>query len=93
MGEITFAPDLPQPQCGKVFRRIPVLRLLLPGFFVQHPLHYAAVFGAAYALLPTGTIIALFDRVLYRPPYMKNPNFFPIGNGFGFLTFIKDITY
>ena len=25
------------------------------------------------------------------PPYMKNPNLFPIGNGFGFLIFIKDI--
>ena len=60
VGEITFAPDLPQPQCGKVFRRIPVLRLLLSGFFVQHPLHHAAVFGAAYALLPAGTIIAFF---------------------------------
>ena len=32
-------------------------------------------------------------RVLYRPLYMKNPNFFPTGNGFGFLIFIKDITY
>ena len=58
--EITFAPDLPQPQCGKVFRRIPALRLLLSGFFVQHPLHHAAVFGAAYALLPAGTITAVF---------------------------------
>ena len=46
-------------------------------------------FGAACALLPAGTIIALFDRVLYRPPYRKNPNFFPIGNGFGFLVSIK----
>ena len=24
---------------------------------------------------------------------MKNPNFFPIGNRFGFLFYIKDITY
>ena len=60
VGEITFAPDLPQPQCGKVFRRIPVLRLLLPGFFMQHPLHHPTVLGAAYALLPTGTVAAVF---------------------------------
>ena len=60
MGEITFAPDLPQPQCGKVFRRIPILRLLLPGFLVQHPLHHPTVLGAAYALLPTGTVAAVF---------------------------------
>ena len=60
VGEITFAPDLPQPQCGKVFRRIPILRLLLPGFLVQHPLHHPTVLGAAYALLPTGTVAAVF---------------------------------
>ena len=24
---------------------------------------------------------------------MKNPNLFPTGNGFGFLLYIKDITY
>lgn len=30
-------------------------------------------------------------RVRYAPPYMKNPNLFPIGNGFGFFIFIKDI--
>ena len=33
------------------------------------------------------------DLTSMCPPYMKNPNFFPTGNGFGFLTFIKDITY
>ena len=32
-------------------------------------------------------------RVLYRPPYMKNPNLFPIGNAFGFFVFVKDIRY
>ena len=32
-------------------------------------------------------------RVLYRPPYMKNLNLFPIGNAFGFFVFIKDISY
>ena len=26
-----------------------------------------------------------------QPPYLRNPNFIPIGNGFGFLVFIKDI--
>ena len=24
---------------------------------------------------------------------MKNPNFFPVGDGFGFLVFIRDISY
>ena len=33
------------------------------------------------------------DLTSMCPPYMTNPNLFPIGNGFGFLTFIKDITY
>ena len=32
-------------------------------------------------------------RVLLSPPYRKNPNYFPVGNGFGFLLDIKDITY
>ena len=32
-------------------------------------------------------------RVLYRPPYMKNPNYFTIGSAFGFFVYIKDITY
>ena len=27
------------------------------------------------------------------PPHMKNPNFFPIGNAFGFFIFIKDNSY
>jgi len=30
-------------------------------------------------------------RVLYRPPYMKNPNYFTIGSAFGFLIYIKDL--
>ena len=64
VGEIALAPDLSQSQRGKVFRRIPVLRLLLPGFFVQHPLYHAAVFGAAYALLPTGTVVAVLPCCL-----------------------------
>ena len=33
------------------------------------------------------------DLTSMCPPYRKNPNLFPIGNGFGFLIFIKDITY
>ena len=33
------------------------------------------------------------DLTSMCPPYMKNPNLFPMGNGFGFLIFIKDITY
>ena len=32
-------------------------------------------------------------RVLYRPPYMKNLNYFTIGSAFGFFIYIKDITY
>ena len=64
VGEIALAPDLSQSQRSKVFRRIPVLRLLLPGFFVQHPLYHAAVFGAAYALLPTGTVVAVLPCCL-----------------------------
>ena len=31
--------------------------------------------------------------VLYRPPYMKNPNFFPIGKTFGFFVYIKDVGF
>ena len=31
------------------------------------------------------------NRVLYRPPYMKNPNYFTIGSAFGFFVYIKDI--
>jgi len=30
-------------------------------------------------------------QVLYRPPYMRNPNFRPVGQGFGFLVYITDI--
>lgn len=30
-------------------------------------------------------------RIRYAPPYLRNPNLIPIGNGFGFLVFIKDI--
>lgn len=30
-------------------------------------------------------------RVLYRPPKAKNPNFKPIGDGFGFLLYMRDI--
>ena len=36
-----------------------------------------------YDLAPRGKI---GNRVLYRPPYMKNPNFFPVGDGFGFFS-------
>ena len=32
-------------------------------------------------------------RVQQSPPHMKNPNFFPIGNAFGFFIFIKDNSY
>ena len=30
-------------------------------------------------------------RIHLPPPYLRNPNLIPIGNGFGFLVFIKDI--
>jgi len=43
-----------------------------------------------YDFAPRGKI---GNRVLYRPPYVKNPNFFPVGDGFGFLVFIRDISY
>ena len=33
------------------------------------------------------------DLTSMCPLYRKNPNLFPIGNGFGFLVSIKDITY
>ena len=33
------------------------------------------------------------DLTSMYPLYRKNPNLFPIGNGFGFLVSIKDITY
>ena len=30
-------------------------------------------------------------RVSSGPPYMRNPNFRPVGQGFGFLVYITDI--
>ena len=33
------------------------------------------------------------DLTSMCPLYRKNPNLFPIGNRFGFLLYIKDITY
>ena len=38
-------------------------------------------------------LLASVVRIHPPPPYMKNPNFFPIGNAFGFFIFIKDISY
>lgn len=30
-------------------------------------------------------------RIRYAPPYLKNPNIIPVGDGFGFLLFISSI--
>ena len=30
-------------------------------------------------------------RVSYAPPNMRNPNFKPVGGGFGFLVFINEL--
>ena len=40
-------------------------------------------------------IESVLSSNLFRvyPPYMKNPNLFPIGSAFGFFVYIKDITY
>ena len=38
-------------------------------------------------------LIASVVRIHLPPPNIRNPNFFPVGDGFGFFVYIKDISY
>ena len=38
-------------------------------------------------------LIASVVRIHLPPPNERNPNFFPVGDGFGFLVYTRDISY
>ena len=38
-------------------------------------------------------LIASVVRIHLPPPNERNPNFFPVGDGFGFFVYVKDISY
>ena len=38
-------------------------------------------------------LIASVVRIHLPPPNVRNPNFFPVGDGFGFFVYIKDIAF
>lgn len=44
-------------------------------------------------LLATVSLLCSCSEQRYVPPNMRNPNFFPVGIGFGFFVYIKDIAF
>ena len=77
------------PSSGGMYSIIRFPSLFLPVF-----LHEISTCPRAGARLLTGMDIPA-TRLPYIPNslfiYLRNPNLIPIGNGFGFLVFIKDI--